>query len=312
MAQFTLDQLLNSSVLANKIENLHREGHQARGTCPKCNHGKRSFYAGPKDDYKFFRCQHCSHYERTDNLLGIGWTPTPNPAVKEFKPSKAPTAAKVLVIRDIYRSLAEFAQSKFSGSPDAVAFMAKRGLDWNADHKMMAFIQNAGIGFINTFLYRQWFSSLTLSQKHIAVEWAGLPDGDKPRFNGYAAMFAGGYQGKIVLPYYNQSGEVVDIRTRSISPKDTIGGKDVRYTSPVGSAVDRGVDVPGGVDTIGHAPRIALTEGEFKRLVPMAHGSIPIVSLRGTSDWLPDYLQYFRNRVVILAFDNDTSKQPNG
>ena len=310
-AQFTLDQLLHSTALARQIEHLHRSGHYARGACPKCG-GHDRFYAGPKDNYTVFRCQQCDHYELTAKLLGLGWTATVAPAVKEYKPSAKPSVAQVLSIRDIYRSFTDFAQAQLSQSDDAIEFLAKRGLDWNADHKMMAFIQNAGSGFINAKLYRLWFGSLTDMQNRIAVQWAGLPDGDKPRFSGHAAMFAGGYQGKLVFPYFNQSGEVVDVRTRSISSKDTIDGKQVRYTSPMRSAIDRGIDVPGGVDTIGHAPRILLTEGEFKRLVPMALGSLPVISLRGTSDWMPDYLQYFRNRVVILAFDNDDKKQANG
>lgn len=310
-AAFTLDQLLHNTALARQIDDLHREGNSIAGTCPKCKHNKRSFYARPKNGFKVFNCRHCGHWAFTNRLLGIDWTTAAAPAVKEYKPVAKPGVAQVLSIRDVYRSFTDFAQAQLSQS-DAIEFLAKRGLDWNDDHKMMAFIQNAGLGFINARLYRQWFSSLNDTEKKIAVQWAGLPDGDKPRFAGHAAMFAGGYQGKIVFPYFNQSGEVVDVRTRSISPKDTIDGKQVRYTSPTGSAVNRGIDIPGGVDTIGHALRILLTEGEFKRLVPMALGSSPIVSLRGTSDWAPDYLQYFRNRVVILAFDNDDKKQPNG
>jgi DNA primase len=309
---YDLDFLLHNATLNKQIENLHREGHYLRGACPKCKQGQNRFYTGPKNNYTVFHCQQCGHYEFTTNLLGLGWGVTLAPAVKEYKPSQAPVIGKVLAIRDIYRLFADFAQAQLSSSPDAIEFLAQRGLDWNADHKMVAFIQNAGLGFINARLYRQWFSGLTLAQKFVATDWAGLPDGDKPRFAGHAAMFAGGYQGKIVFPYLNQSGEVVDIRTRSISPKDTIGGKQVRYTSPMGGSADRGIDIPGGVNTIGYARRIVLTEGEFKRLVPMAHGSLPIINLRGTSDWTPDYLQYFRNRVAILAFDNDDKQQGNG
>lgn len=308
---FNLDQLLKSSALASKIGNLHRAGHYVRGACPKCG-GEDRFYFGPKNNYKTGWCQQCHHYEFTSNLLGLGWTVAAAPAVKAFKTDAKPLPSKVLAIRDIYRSLIDFAQSQLSQSDDAIEFLAKRGLNWDADHRIMAYIQNAGLGYINGKLYRQWFRSLPEAYKRIATEWAGLPDGDKTRFAGHAAMFASGYQGKIVFPYFNRSGEVVDIRTRSICPNDQIDGKQVRYTSPMGSAVNRGIDVPGGVDTIGHASRILMSEGEFKRLVPMAFGSIPVVSLRGTSDWTPDYLQYFRNRVVILAFDNDDKKQANG
>jgi len=198
-AQFTLDQLLHSTALARQIEHLHRSGHYARGACPKCG-GHDRFYAGPKDNYTVFRCQQCDHYELTAKLLGLGWTATVAPAVKEYKPSAKPSVAQVLSIRDIYRSFTDFAQAQLSQSDDAIEFLAKRGLDWNADHKMMAFIQNAGSGFINAKLYRLWFGSLTDTYKRIATEWAGLPDGDKPRFSGHAAMFAGGYQGKLVFP----------------------------------------------------------------------------------------------------------------
>lgn len=308
---FELDFLLHNATLNKQIENLHREGHYLRGACPKCKLGRDRFYAGPKNNYTVFRCQQCGHYEFTNNLLGLGWTVTPAPAVKEYRPKATASIGQVLAVRDIYNSFTDFAQAQLSGS-HAIEALAKRGLNWDADHRMLAFIQKIGLGYINTKLYRQWFNGLSSEKKTVAVHWAGLPDGDQGRLDGHAAMFAGGYQGKIVFAYYNQSGEVVDVRTRSISPKDTIGGKPVRYTSPKGSANSRGVDVPYGVERLDHAPRIVLTEGEFKSLVPMAHGSIPVIGLRGTGDFIPDYLPYFRNRLVILAFDNDDRKQPNG
>jgi hypothetical protein len=166
------------------------------------------------------------------------------------------------------------------------------------------------LGFIDGTTYRRWVNSLSDNlREHLTA--AGLPDVKRGRpMRGHAAMFAGGYQGKIVFPYFDEVGHVIDIRTRSISDRDTIGGNRIRYTSPKLSYDQRGVYVPYGVDAIGNANRIGVTEGEFKALVPMSQGlSTPIVALRGTNDMRAEYLEYFQGKHVMLLFDNDAAGQ---
>ena len=119
-------------------------------------------------------------------------------------------------------------------------------------------------------------------------------------------MFAGGLRGKVVFPYYDADGNVVDLRTRSISARDTVGGKPIRYTSPQGPSEARGALVPYGLDALGDAHRVVLTEGEFKALTPRAHGlEMPILALRGINDSALNDLSVLRGRLVVLAFDND-------
>ena len=311
-ATFTLDALLNNSTLQRSLSDLHREGQYLVATCPNCQHSNRSFFTGPKVKFKEWHCRHCDHQVKTARLLGGSvWTQTARPAIKAWAAPECPTPSTVTAIRSLYRSLALFAQSKLSSHEQAIEALSQRGLDWRCNHQTMAFIQNAGIGFINWPLYLDWWAGLSATEQAMSVH-AGLPAGDNERASGFGAMFASGFKGKLVIPYYDQAGDVVDLRTRSVSHKDTVAGKQIRYTSPKLSPTARGVDVPYGVSRLGHAPRIVLTEGEFKALVPMAYGSIPILGLRGVNDFMPEYLDYCRNRLVVLAFDNDDKCQPNG
>ena len=108
--------------------------------------------------------------------------------------------------------VATFAQDQLVDNENAQRYLSDRGID-------LPFAVLTGLGYINGPIYRQWYLTLRQSER-TAAEWAGLPDGDRDRLSGHAAMFAGGYQGKIVFPYFDEGGDVVDLRTRSISPKD--------------------------------------------------------------------------------------------
>ena len=304
LQRYDLHRLLVHPALVRQLPGLHREGQYLAAGCPKCNDGKRRFYAGPKFGYAVWHCRQCGHSLTTAVLLGQAWTVAPRPAVRATTTTQPLTTDRLAAIRNRYGALNTYAQAQLVHQPHALTYILDAGLT-------LDMAQQAGIGFIDWPLYRQWYNAQTEEQR-AACQWAGLPDGSKDRATGFAAKFAGGRRGKILFPYYDQCGEVVDIRTRSISPSDTIDGKAIRYMSPFGNNTERGVDVPYGLPFLGDARRFVLTEGEKKALVPMAHGSLPVVALRGTDDMQTAYLAYFRNRVAILAFDNDDKTQKHG
>lgn len=299
--RYDLHKLLVHPALIRQLPGLHREGQYLAAGCPKCNDGKRRFFAGPKHGYEVWHCRQCGHSLTTAVLLGQVWTVAPRPAVKSAATAQPLTTDRLAAIRGRYSALASFAHTQMA---HAQTYMLDAGVT-------LDMTQQAGIGFIDWPLYQRWYNAQTEEQR-AACAWAGLPDGSKDRATGHAAMFAGGRRGKVLFPYYNQSGDVIDLRTRSISPNDTVGGKPVRYTSPRGANSERGVDAPYGLPFLGDARRFVLTEGEKKALVPMAHGSMPVVALRGTDDMQAAYLADFRNRVAILAFDNDDKPQKHG
>lgn len=302
--RYDLHQLLVHPALVRQLPGLHREGQYLAAGCPKCNDGKRRFYAGPKFGYAVWHCRQCGHSLTTAVLLGQAWTVAPRPAIRSTTTAQPLTTDRLAAIRDRYGDLAIYTQAQLAHQPHALTYLADAGIT-------LDMAQQAGIGALTWPLYQRWYNAQTEEQR-AACQWAGLPDGSKDRATGHAAMFAGGRRGKIIFPYYNLSGEVVDLRTRSISPNDTVSGKRIRYTSPRGTNTERGVDSPYGLPFLGSARRFVLTEGEKKALVPMAHGSLPVVALRGTDDMQAAYLAYFRNRVAILAFDNDTQTQKHG
>ena len=296
-------QLVVNPALIRQLPGLHPKGRELHAACPKCG-GKDRFLTTPKYGYARWHCRQCGHSITTAALLGQAWTVAPRPAVKAAATEQPLTVERLAAIRDLYKALATYAQAQIAHQPHAQTYLIDAGLT-------LDMAQQAGIGFIDWPLYRQWYNAQTEEQR-AACQWAGLPDGSKERATGFAARFASGRRGKLLFPYYNQSGDVVDQRTRSISPNDTINGKAIRYMSPFGNNTERGVDAPYGLPFLGDARRFVLTEGEKKALVPMAHGSIPVIALRGTDDMQAAYLAYFRNRVAILAFDNDDQPQSHG
>ena len=302
--RYDLHQLLVHPALIRQLPGLHREGQYLAASCPTCNDGTRRFFAGPKFNYAVWHCRQCGHSTTTAALLGQVWTVAPRPAVKAAATAQPLTAERLAAIRDRYKALATFAQTQLAHQPHAQTYLIDAGIT-------LDMAPQAQIGFLDWPLYRQWYNAQTEEQR-AACAWGGLPDGNRERATGHAAMFASGRRGKIVFPYANLTGAVAEIRTRSISPNDTINGKQVRYTSPRGTNAERGVDVPYGLPFLGDARRCVLTEGEKKALVPMAHGSMPVVALRGVDDMQAAYLEYFRNRVTIMAFDNDAKAQANG
>ena len=285
------------------LDNVQIRGKGLTSSCPLCG-GDDRFFSGPKFDYNVWHCRQCQHTTSTSALLGLAFVVEPRPAVK---PWNAPTQNQDVLdaVRRLYGSLADFAVWTLSRTDHAQQYLLDRGLDRD-------FSRLAGLGYLDGKTYRDWYGHLTPNELE-AVPLAGLPDGSQSRLYGHASMFAAGYKGKIVLPYHDDDGLVVDLRTRSISPKDTVRGDQVRYTSPKGGQADRGALVPFGLQLDTGTQRVVLTEGEFKSLVPLAAGlPWPVLALRGTSDRVQDMLDAFRGRLVVLAFDNDTKRDQDG
>jgi hypothetical protein len=291
--------------LQGRLVNVHREGHYVAAACPKCEAGERRFFCGPAVNYRVFHCRQCGHTVTVAELLGLDWQPQSNPAVKPW--SQPADGNRIGEIRRIYGALADFAGANLT-NPTAITYLSERGFTDGAtpdlsQHRRVSTLRRAGLGYIDAQLYRQWYMGLDAGDR-VVCEWAGLPDGSKDRFAGHGAMFAAGHAGKIVFAYHNATGSVVDLRTRSISDRDTVGGKRVRYTSPKGTQAARGADVPFGVQ-LPSAGRIVLTEGEFKALTPALLAGVGVFALRGVDDWQPAYADHLRGKLVILAFDND-------
>ena len=285
------------------LDNVQIRGKSLSSSCPQCG-GDDRFFCGPKIDYNVWHCRQCGHSISTSALLGIAFVVEPRPAVKPWTDTSL-NQDTLDAVRRLYGSLADFAVYNLSRSDHAQRYLLDRGLDRD-------FSRLAGLGYLDGPSYREWFSHLPQTQLDV-VDVAGLPDGSRSRLYGHASMFAAGHKGKIVFPYFDDDGLVVDIRTRSISPKDTVGGDQVRYTSPKGSQQNRGGLVPFGLQLDTGTQRVVLTEGEFKSLVPLAAGlPWPVLALRGTSDRVQDMLDAFRGRLVVLAFDNDTKTDQDG
>lgn len=293
--------------LEGKLDNIHKDGKRLQSACPECG-GKDRFFSGHKYQYNAWKCSNCGHTTTTSALQGLTLAQDQRPAVRSWQESEGPDAERIERIRELYHSLATFTHNELNQT--AIDFLIGRGLTRET-------ILHAQIGFLNAELYRRWYANLTPLQR-ANIPHAGLPElTDNGAFRGFAAMFAGGRQGKVVFPYCDQSGTVVDLRTRSISPHDSIGGNPIRYISPKLSPADRGASIPYGLDRLqATGTRIVLTEGELKGLIPWGMGfPYPVLSLRGTNDPVADYLDYFRGQLVVLAFDNDSDdkrSQRNG
>lgn len=293
--------------LTPRLPGIHADGSDLKAPCPKCG-GNDRFFSGPTIGYKFFHCRTCGHSVPTDQLLGLTWQAQPAPAVKPWQPTGA-EPGRVAAIRELYGHLAAFASAQISHSKNAITYLANRGLipaqlTLAPEAADLTLVRRAGLGYLDAKLYRQWYAGLDAGQRAVA-EWGGLPAAQHGRLTGHGAMFAGGYQGKIVFAYYDSAGAVVDLRTRSISPHDTAGGRPVRYTSPRGAVVDRGVDLPYGARLLPAVGPVVLTEGEFKSIAANLLAKTGCLGLRGVEDWHDAYLDLLRGRLVILAFDND-------
>lgn len=302
---FDIDTLL--AKLERKLPGIHKEGHYLRSPCPKCG-GEDRFFSGHNVGYRVFHCHQCGHSIATATLLGLSWTVEAAPAVKPWQPT-ATEPGRIAAIRELYGNLSTFAAAQISHNQHAISYLAKRGLipaqlTLTPEAADLTLVRRSGLGYLDAGLYRQWYAGLDAGQR-AAAEWGGLPAANRERLTGHGAMFAGGHQGKIVFPYYDDAGAVVDVRTRSISPKDTAGGKTVRYTSPVGKTLDRGADLPYGVHLLPATGPVIYTEGEFKAATATLLARVGCLGLRGVDDWHDTYLDLLRGRLVILAFDND-------
>ncbi len=292
------------TLLEGYLTNLHRDGAYLEAACPRCG-GSDRFFTGPKFQYRVWHCRQCGYTTTTDLLAGRAPTCSGRPTVLSWQGRDAPSAEKPERIRDLYADLAGFA-ARHLDAPPAVAYLADRGLTLEQAREL-------GLGYINASLYRTWWNRLTPAQRATCAK-AGLPDLSDGRFRTFARMFAAGRKGKILFPYRDGQGRVLDLRTRSVAAHDTVRGRPVRYVSPKGSLRDRGAWIPYGAwlleDDTGP---VLLTEGEFKVLTPVAQGfPLPILGLRGVNDLQPEYIDLLRDRPVILAFDNDARRNSLG
>ena len=297
---FDLHQLLEHPALRRVLINLHREGSSLAAACPKCG-GKDRFFTGPAVGFRVWHCRQCKHSVHTSALLGVTYAAPKRPTVQDWNDA-APLPSVLAAVQEVYEALTVLSIDALLSTPHAIDYLHRRGID-----KRHAI--DAKLGYMDSRLYTDWWNKLLPADQRIAHEWAGLPEGGDRLF-GHGAMFAAGYRGKIVFPYFDTQGHVTDIRTRSISPSDTAQGKTVRYTSPRLGQRERGALAPFGIDRLTSSLRIVLTEGEFKSLTPWSAGlPFPILALRGVDDLIGEFLPHLRSRLVVLAFDND---QNNG
>ena len=287
------------------IDKLHPDGKFLEAPCPQCG-GEDRFISGPKTNWEIFKCKVCGHVA---NYGSGGAIVDARPAVMDWKPDTVDNQ-RIAAIREIYALFTIYAQQNLEQSRTAIEYAAARGfapsqLGFDVSVDDLRTIKRLGFGYINNQLYQDWYNSLDQYQQD-AVDWAGMP-GRNAYYSGHGRMLVCGHRGKLVIPYHDENGNVIDIRTRSISDKDTVGAKKVRYTSPRGNMTERGAIVPYGVPFIS-GNRLVLTEGEFKAAAASVLADVPTIGLRGVNDWHDNYLHYMRGRLMILAFDNDTAK----
>lgn len=94
--------------------------------------------------------------------------------------------------------------------------------------------------------------------------------------------------GRLVIPYVNSDGQVVDMRGRLYDPQIAVA-PEVKYLSPYRSAQYRWADMPYNVAAL-RSPRLVITEGELKALASQQAG-IPTVALPG--------IRSFRSGLVV-------------
>lgn len=290
------------AALNDHLPDLHKLGKELHAACPSCGHNRPAdargksdrFFSTDRTNYQFWTCRQCSFTTTTGALLGLapGYTNTHRPIVKNWD-QQDHDAEMLRSARLAYKDLAEFSHRHLDR---AMPYLFGRGITEEV----------AGaeyLGYIDRRLYLEWYRGLT-EELRAGAEFGGLPE-VKPCGTEIGAgwAFVSGYSGKVVYPYMD-GGQVQDIRTRSISDKDTMNNKPVSYLSLRGNIAERGALLP--YMPSGDHSTIILSEGEFKRLVPLSQGcKHQVYSLRGASDPVGEMVQYFYGKTVILAFDND-------
>jgi hypothetical protein len=297
--------------LQGKLANLHWQGRELHSACPHCGGGHRNpdrFFSTPQTDYQVWSCRQCGYHTTTNELLGNPRpVAAPRPIVLSWQADQD-EELDIPGIRRVYAHLIDYTATHLLHHPAAQAHLqAQRGL---APEVVQQLAQDRQLGYLSLASYQHWWQGLSSSEQQLAHA-GGLPSAPDGYAAGFLRMFAGGYSGKIVFPYY-ADGQVIDIRTRSISAADTVNGQLIRYISPKGNAQQRGAVAPFGEQWLGNSPRVVITEGEYKALIPHAYGlDTPVLGLRGTHDWQAEYMGLLRQRLVILAFDNDRSAAPD-
>ena len=130
------------------------------------------------------------------------------------------------------------------------------------------------------YLQSRGIDDTTIKQRRIGF----CPDTHNSLYDAPIAKIAGistgrnsVLQGRIIFPYLTPTGQVADLRGR------TLVEDAVRYKGPFGSAFTRGADEwPYGAETVEGS--FLLTEGEIKTIVATQHG-FSAVGLPGINSW---------------------------
>lgn len=97
---------------------------------------------------------------------------------------------------------------------------------------------------------------------------------------------------RITFPYF-YNGEIVDIRGRTLNPRE-----EIKYKSPYHPAYYRWADYPYNANDLA-AVRPVITEGEIKTILSVAAG-VPTIGLPGMLSWKPA----IKLRRAVILFDS--------
>jgi DNA primase len=105
---------------------------------------------------------------------------------------------------------------------------------------------------------------------------------------------------RLLIPWRNEHGEVSTIQRRTLEQDDR------KYVFPRG----RGPENPYGIERVGSEGDVALVEGavdvlSYRELCRRNGLTRTALGLPGAAGWRPEWVKYFRGRVVYLALDAD-------
>jgi len=221
--------------LRSTIPGVHKTGTKSLGApCPKCSAEKRGsdrFWSSSRTNYNYWQCRGCGHKTWIGQIQGS--KVIQNPTVKAWG-IQPHDETKIDWVRSTYASLAEFAQIHLDR---AMPYLSERGVTEEV-------ARGQGLGYINGAGYLEWYRGLTPELK-AGAKFGGLPEPKECGTKlGAGWAMVSGYKGNVVYPYRDEAGNVCEIRTRSISDRDTANGKPVRYMGPRGGYEDRNAHLP--------------------------------------------------------------------
>lgn len=178
-------------------------------------------------------------------------------------------------VRELYTDISEKYHQNLT--QPALDYLKNRGLTQQT-------IDEFKLGFCSTEFYDEYSNGL--------AEDAGIV------YQNYPVL-----TNRLTIPYI-ASGEVTDLRGRTLDTVFTYRDKTPTYISLAGNHAARGATFLFNHDVINKHDTIIITEGEFKAIIAHQYG-YAIVATPGIFGWQKDWSKLLEGKNVILAADFD-------